>query len=269
MPNLKQLFNLREQYSGSNNLIKSFSNDLINESFELHKIASFNPRTVERPIRNLVSYFNNRVKVEVVLLYIDITSFSTKFQNYTNNSVVRLLDNYYDKVIPIVYKYGGEIEKIMGDGIICVFGEPFLSNTLNELLNKAKICSKEIISTLYGTYYESKVALHYGEVIYYNNPTDYYNEYTIVGKVLTELYRLESLAINNSVNYFCNTRFDNMINLSLLTNKILESNISVNRSKWYIYSKDIYSDIKEIEYKEFKYMKYIPVLKFKHLINRR
>ena len=55
-------------------------------------------------------------------------------------------------------KHGGEIEKIIGDGIICLFGEPFLRGNKDTFFDKADKCSKEIISELKNTEKAVKIA---------------------------------------------------------------------------------------------------------------
>jgi class 3 adenylate cyclase len=153
-------------------------------------------------VRKYVTFFKSRKKVNAVLLFIDVTSFSLKFKSKTPEEVVDFLDNYYKRVFPIVAKHGGEIEKIIGDGIIVIFGPPFLEGTSTELHNQAENCAKEILQRLHQTDFESKIALHYGEIMYYQNTSDEYYEYTMVGNALTDLFRLESVSISNSINFF-------------------------------------------------------------------
>ncbi len=57
------------------------------------------------------------------------------------------------------------------------------------------------------TDFESKIALHYGEIMYYQNTSDEYYEYTMIGNALTNLFRLESVSLNNSINFFSSTPF--------------------------------------------------------------
>src|SRR5690606_15912136 len=139
-------------------------------------------------------YFKERRKVDAVLLFIDITSFSAKFTSKSADEIGKYLDEYYDLVIPIIGKHGGEVEKIMGDGIICVFGEPFLHLHKEDLHRRAEKCAAELIKLLKGSKHEIKIAFHFGEIMYYQNECSDYWEYTMIGNALTELYRLESVS---------------------------------------------------------------------------
>lgn len=147
------------------------------------------------------TYLNNQVNTDVVLLFIDMCSFSTRFGHYTNAQLANLLDQYYALVIPTIYKYGGEIDKIIGDGIICLFGQPFLSAVGSQLFQKAEDCAKELITKTKGGPFKSKIAIHDGTIMYYRNKQVQYPEYTIIGKPITELHRLESICEDEKINY--------------------------------------------------------------------
>jgi len=203
MPNFKQLEKLRERYGEYNPELNSKKIIGINENLRHPSLRSairmfaFTPAQVSK----YDDYFKKRKKAEVVLLFIDITSFSSKFINKTHDELATYLDQYYRKVLPIIGKHGGEIEKLIGDGIVCVFGEPFLSNTMESLHQKANNCAKELISTLKNTDFAAKIAIHFGTVLYYQHNSQEYYEYTMIGNALTDLFRLESISHPNCINF--------------------------------------------------------------------
>lgn len=209
MPNLLQIKALREKYT-SNSVIKKSDIRLLSENFNKSKVEIKSLFIRNNGDQDLIEYFENRKSAEVVLLFIDITSFSTKCSSLTNETLSLYLDNYYDTVIKSIYHHGGEIEKIIGDGIICVFGEPFLNDTISNLFKKADACAKDIIIELKETTKEVKIALHHGKIMYYKNKSENYPEYTMIGKPLTELFRLESIAESNSINFFHVSPYQNM-----------------------------------------------------------
>lgn len=216
MPNLKQLIKLKNKYARSNYnlmgtevraLLEAFDPGKTNRAFDIDGSK----------LVNYTDYFKERKKAEVVLLFIDITSFSTRFSTNTSSEIAQYLDDYYDKVIPLIGENDGEIEKIIGDGIICVFGEPFLTSTKYDLHRKAEKCAMKIINELKGTVYECKVAFHYGEIMYFQNKSEDYNEFTMIGNALTNLFRLESVAYTNSINYFTETYYNTLNKLDIST----------------------------------------------------
>ncbi|KAA2215748.1 adenylate/guanylate cyclase domain-containing protein [Maribacter flavus] len=200
MANLRMIQRLNEAY-GKQSVIRNLDLDSrsLNESFS---------SALSRKFRNLgqgnlyTHHFQNRMPADLAFLFIDICSFSTRFSHLDGNGIANILDQYYQIVIPIIYKYNGEIDKIIGDGIICVFGPPFYEGNANQCIKQADLCAKEIISKTNSTIFYSKVALHFGTIVYYNNTSVHYEEYTVVGKPVTELFRLEGVSVDKRVNYY-------------------------------------------------------------------
>lgn len=206
MPNLRRLIELHNTYGAANNKLTESKLASLNESFDWHHFDGGTGNS----LRN---YFETNPKEKVVLLFIDVTNFSNKIFNLSNTKIKVFLDQYYNQVMPIIYKYGGEIEKTIGDAVICVFGRPFLDSSLLQLVRAAELCSKEIIELLKNTIYESKIAMHYGEIMYYKcSATTNYEEFTMIGNALTELHRLESVSENNSINFYERSVYDNYLN---------------------------------------------------------
>lgn len=173
-------------------------------------------------------YFDFGLPADVVLLYIDVCNFSTRFSDLDGEEIGDYFDAYYDIVIPIIYKYGGEVDKIMGDGIICIFGPPFRTNKLNDNITNADQCAKEIVRATINSRFESKIAMHSGTIHYFKNKTGLYKEFTIIGKPVTELFRLESISIEKRINYYDNTAIR-----SFYSNKIaVSSHSSIKPAEW-------------------------------------
>jgi class 3 adenylate cyclase len=209
MPDLKQQIKLKTKYPAALSELKPPRLKNLVEAFDPSRIEKAFAYTDETAGK-YIEHFRSRKKEEVILLFVDIASFSIKFQSTSSDKIASYLDSYYDKVIPIIHKYGGEVEKIIGDGIICVFGKPFLELDIESLHRVAENCSIKIVSELKGTEHESKIALHYGEVMYYQNQTDSYYEFTMIGSALTELFRLESVSTSNSINFYCDTYYESL-----------------------------------------------------------
>lgn len=217
MPNLTHVKALRAKYSnflspnklsaGTLHFLDSANSDMfkgnpnqrlqyLNENFWRFQIQN----SLQPADKSAIACLESQAKVKAVILFIDITGFSVKCQYWETEMLSGYLDRYYDMVIPHIYEAGGEVEKIIGDGIICIFGEPFLDE--DKIYVKADQAAKKIISSLRGSSMEVKIALHEGEIMYYKNKTGLYTEYTMIGKPLTELFRLEGIAENNAINYF-------------------------------------------------------------------
>jgi len=223
MPNFNLIHDLKRRYYETTQIDdeiidfinKSETEESLKKAFQSEVLQRFSQQLIlenfvvgNRP--NLIQYFECGIEEEVTLLYLDITSFSTKINGWTNNQIDQYLDNYYSQIIPIIYSNGGEIEKVMGDGIICLFGKPFLNLQHPDYILKAEKSAKEAIETFHGTDKEVKVAIHNGTVRYYKVSSEQYSEYTMIGQTLTDLYRLESVAENNAINFFSGSQYDQL-----------------------------------------------------------
>ncbi|RFS20077.1 adenylate/guanylate cyclase domain-containing protein [Chitinophaga silvatica] len=202
MPNLDLVQKLNCTYHKNSKLSKfkgSLQSIANSNSFWLEKALS---SSLAELGPEFTRYFDFGLPAEVALLFIDICNFSTQFSHLNGEEIGEYFDEYYRTVIPIIYKYGGEVDKIIGDGIVCIFGPPFMCEDFADCINAANIAAKEIIEKTIKTKHASKIAFHAGTINYFKNKSGFYNEYTIIGKPLTELFRLESISEANCINYF-------------------------------------------------------------------
>lgn len=227
MPNLNQIYRLKAQFyqlspqdksvrdyiektKAKDVIKKAFDSEMINESKNETRMYSFLTESLNPAKPNMIKYFEEGRDEDVVLLFIDITSFSKSISGWSNTKIKEYLDDYYEKIIPIIYENGGQIEKLMGDGIICVFGKPFLDLDNPEYVYNAEYCAETVIKKFYNTNKSLKVAIHKGKINYYKVPGEFYGEYTMIGQPITELYRLESVAQPNSINFFAASLYDKL-----------------------------------------------------------
>jgi hypothetical protein len=251
MPNIQQLIALREKYR-SQNTISSKQLTVLNENFKFSVGHIRNSFTSNRVDDKILRFFEEQESATVVLLFIDITNFSNICRAFSNSLLAIYLDQYYDAVIPVIYRHGGEIEKIIGDGIIAVFGQPFLDADYDKLLEKADLCAKDIIIDLEKSHHQVKIAYHEGTVMYYKNKALNYPEYTMIGKPLTELFRLESVARNNSITFYDTCKYDTK--QFSISNSYCRSNNSPIECKYFTKSLSQPVTLQGVEYKNIRHL---------------
>ena len=248
MANLEQIKKLNLKYNKASAFTRSIKTFSINESFDTKNIELSIQNNIRSLGTNFVQYFDEGKDADVALLFIDICDFSSKNSTLNGKQISTFFDEYYDLVIPIIYEFGGEIDKIIGDGIICLFGQPFLNKSLNDCIIEADKCAKKIIvETKKKDKFKSKVAFHFGKINYFRNKSAFYNELTIVGKPLTELFRLESISENEKINYF--------VKYSFVSN--WNENLNKDTRLWTLEEiKPISTDLKGVDYKYTQTNKY-------------
>jgi len=205
MANLDLIKHLNEKYGKSSPIRNQKKLFAINDSFDPDNLKKALPSNIADLGVSYTRHFDLGLSADVCLMFIDICGFSTRLGHLDGDEIADFFDDYYDLVIPTIYKFGGEIDKVLGDGIICVFGPPFLSNEFEDNIKKANQCAKEIIKSTKGKEYSSKIAFHCGRIKYFKNKSGLYKEFTIIGKPLTELFRLESVSMDERINYYTDT----------------------------------------------------------------
>lgn len=60
----------------------------------------------------------------ITVLFADLRDFTSFSEAHTPHEVVRLLNAYFDAVVPLIEAEGGVVDKYMGDGLMVLFGAP-------------------------------------------------------------------------------------------------------------------------------------------------
>lgn len=63
-------------------------------------------------------------ELEVSVLFLDIRGFTALAERLSAREVVALLNEFYERVAPVLVRHGGHIDKFIGDGLLGVFGAP-------------------------------------------------------------------------------------------------------------------------------------------------
>ncbi|MDQ1330424.1 MAG: hypothetical protein QG578_687 [Thermodesulfobacteriota bacterium] len=136
---------------------------------------------------------------EVSILFSDLRGFTTLSEELGANDTSRLLNTYFDAMIPVVFKYGGTLDKLMGDAIMAFFGAPvyFPDHSI-----KAAEASLEMLIALKNLRLSEikgvdrlniGIGLNTGVVTIGNLGSHEFMDYTIIGDAVNLASRLESL----------------------------------------------------------------------------
>lgn len=139
-------------------------------------------------------------KRKITVLFSDIRNFTQISEKLPPETVVGFLNEYFEKMIEIVFKYHGTLDKFIGDGMMVEFGVP-LDDTLQEV--NAVLAAIEMQKTIQnlrekwkGCEYENiavGIGIHTGEAIVGNIGSSKRMEYTAIGDTVNVASRLEFL----------------------------------------------------------------------------
>ncbi|HEX8234899.1 MAG TPA: adenylate/guanylate cyclase domain-containing protein [Abditibacteriaceae bacterium] len=107
----------------------SLSNQMLQEelrresAIKANLLRQFSPSVAEQFLsRGSLQLSGERS--EVTILYSDIRGFTNLSRNMEPIEVVEMLNDYFNRLIPIIFAHGGTVDKYIGDAILAVFGSP-------------------------------------------------------------------------------------------------------------------------------------------------
>jgi adenylate cyclase len=138
-------------------------------------------------------------KIGAVLWYSDLRNFTRLSEEAPPRQLIPLLDDYAEAVISAVYDKGGDVLKLIGDGILAIFSMASAAEAcraaiaahavLQErlaLLNHRRARDSLPVTEVY-------VGLHCGEVFYGNIGGRERLDFTVVGPAVNEVARIAAM----------------------------------------------------------------------------
>ena len=134
--------------------------------------------------------------VEASVAFIDVCGFTSISENQSADTVVTLLNNYFDIIVKEIIAQGGYVDKFMGDAIMAVFrGDYHLDRAIDACLavrNKIRSLPKD--QSDFSP--EVSIGINSGEMISGNigSVTLKRLDYTVIGDIVNTAQRLQSAA---------------------------------------------------------------------------
>jgi class 3 adenylate cyclase/putative methionine-R-sulfoxide reductase with GAF domain len=136
----------------------------------------------------------------VTVFNVDIRGYSAMSRQAATENVVGVLNYFFMKMGNIILKHKGVLDKYLGDGLLAIFGAPV--STRNPALDAtlAAIAMTEEIEAVSklslercGVPLKIGISINTGEAIVGNIGFDKKMEYTVIGDVVNETFRLQDL----------------------------------------------------------------------------
>jgi adenylate cyclase len=141
--------------------------------------------------------------VEATVAFIDICSFTTISENESPDTVVKLLNNYFDVMVKEIIAQGGYIDKFIGDAIMAVFrGDYHLDRAIDACLAvRKKIESLPSQSEKLDFTPKVSIGINSGEMISGNIGSVNLRrlDYTIIGDAVNTAQRLQTVAKDGQI----------------------------------------------------------------------
>jgi class 3 adenylate cyclase/putative methionine-R-sulfoxide reductase with GAF domain len=136
----------------------------------------------------------------LTLLNIDIRGFSSSSKQIGPQKTVAQLNRFFSAMGSIVIRYGGIVDKYLGDGFLALFGAPVSGTRDAENAVDAALEMQEKIVEFadfwgedFGRPLEIGISIHTGEVVVGNIGFDRKMDYTVIGDAVNEVFRLQRM----------------------------------------------------------------------------
>ncbi len=133
----------------------------------------------------------------------DLRGFTALSDRLKPETIVDILNQYFDCQVPAIRKHGGEILKFMGDGLLAVFPIAKDGGNLGEVCGRVLDAAREARANVDAMHYPSGeaverfrfgVALHIGAILFGNIGGSSRLDFTCIGPAVNLAARLEKIA---------------------------------------------------------------------------
>lgn len=146
------------------------------------------------------------VATQATIVLADIRGFTALTESLPTETVIALLNRYFDTMACVVHRRGGVIDKFMGDAVMALFGVP--EHRPDDLL-QAVSCAVEMQLALAELNLEAEargeprlfagIAVNTGPVMAGSFGSRRYSEYTVIGDAVNVVARMEPFSLRGQV----------------------------------------------------------------------
>ena len=177
----------------------------------------------------------------VTILFSDIRGFTEITEAKPPEYIVDLLNEYFGEMIDIIFKYGGTLDKFIGDGLMAVFGTPIYYKDHAKRGMAAALEMQERLKALNMrnrkrgfVEFAVGIGINTGSVIAGNIGSEKRMEYTVVGNGVNIANRLEGLAQGGQI-LITESTYNELKGLKLDVEKLKQVQVRGKRGAMDIY----------------------------------
>jgi len=134
--------------------------------------------------------------IHAAVWFCDMRGFTTLADRLPAAEVVTILDRFFESVAGPIAPHGGEVLKFIGDAVLAIF--PVQADGAGAACERALAAAHAAVAGVRaqnrtGTAVDLGIGLHVGEVMYGNIGAPNRLDFTVIGAVVNEVCRVESL----------------------------------------------------------------------------
>ncbi|MCE9600397.1 MAG: adenylate/guanylate cyclase domain-containing protein [Spirochaetia bacterium] len=136
----------------------------------------------------------------IAVMFCDLRGFTKLSETLTPEEVVELLSSYHSRMVEVIFRHNGTLDKYIGDAIMATFGTPNPTRDDAENAIRAALDMRKALED-FNTEQRLRnrmelaqgIAINFGEAIVGNIGTRERLEYTVIGDTVNIASRMESL----------------------------------------------------------------------------
>ncbi len=131
-------------------------------------------------------------EVDVTLMFVDVRSFTAFAERLRPIEVVTALNRLFERIVPLVHRHGGHVDKYVGDGLLAVFGAPRRYADHADRALRAALEIADAVHEEFGTALSVGIGLNSGPVVAGNVGGAGRLEFSVIGDAVNIAARVES-----------------------------------------------------------------------------
>ena len=140
--------------------------------------------------------------IHAVIVYSDLRGFTRMSASKPRDEVIALLNDYFERVITAIQDHGGQVLKLIGDGVLAIF--PLADPAFSPYVCRSAIDAAQDAARAIAAYNSERdsageepirfgFALHLGDVMYGNIGAPDRLDFTAIGPAVNTAHRIEEM----------------------------------------------------------------------------
>ena len=197
------LYNQRGENQGVIVLVDDISEtELLRETLSRYVSQQVMEQVLSDPdLRSLRS-----ARREVTVLFADIRNFTAFAERHQPEAVVDILNEYFDRMVDVLFAHQGTLDKFLGDGLLALFGTPLEQLDHPQRAVQAALDMQRAASALNTARRRRRqptlrigIGINSGEAVVGNIGSEKRMEYTVVGDMVNVAQRLQAQAAGGEI----------------------------------------------------------------------
>ncbi len=157
----------------------------------------FSPQVTTHLLGEHLECFDEGARMDATVLFADIRNFTSYCEGRAPGDILAFLNTYFESVVAPIFDHGGMVDKLLGDGVLAVFGAPLPATDHAIRAARAAIAMIEAAHSLHyphsGDPVRIGIGLHSGPIIVGDVGGGGFADFTVLGETVNLAARIEGL----------------------------------------------------------------------------